>query len=100
MNNEFSAIVVLRVPNCHDDDGILIAAVNRFGCIGPNSTEVPPSLFFNNDAQTAEGQSTTETITPVEDESNPCKYIRCQCTLHFCAISLQIGHVTLCMHSN
>ena len=67
--NESSTLTVLRIPNCHEDDGILVAAVNRFGCVGPNSSEVQPSLFLDNNAQNTEGGSTTVTIPPIEDET-------------------------------
>ena len=56
---EFSAISVLRVPNCHDDDTrIQVAAVNRFGCVGMNSSEVQPSLLDDIPNATADGAST------------------------------------------
>ena len=38
-------VSTLTVPNCGDDIGILVAAVNRIGCAGLNSSEVQPSLI-------------------------------------------------------
>ena len=56
---ESSAISVLRILNCRDDIRIQVAAVNLFGCVGLNSSEVQPSLSFDT-AQTTEGTQTTE----------------------------------------
>ena len=39
-NHEFNVV------NCHDDDvRVLVAAVNRFGCEGPNSSQIQPILL-------------------------------------------------------
>ena len=57
-DNETSAIVPLRVPNCHDNIRIKIAAVNIFGCMGLNSSEVRASLLPDNGPKT-EGRSNT-----------------------------------------
>ena len=57
--NESSTVTVLRVPSCHDDDGLIVAAVNRFGCIGLNSSEIRPNLFFDAIPTTAGGSTTT-----------------------------------------
>ena len=64
MNIEPSAIAVFHIQNCHDNVSIQVAAVNRFGCIGPNSPEVKPSLLtVNRDRSTTvipiKGGSTT-----------------------------------------
>ena len=72
-DTESSTITVLSVPNCRDADVILVAAVNRFGCVGPNSPKVQPNLFFDGNAQTTEGGSTTVTITPIEDRTTSSK---------------------------
>ena len=40
-----STISTLTVPNCGDDIRIQIAAVNRIGCVGMNSSEVQPVLL-------------------------------------------------------
>ena len=80
---ESSAISVLRIPNCRSDDTIQVAAVNRFGCVGMNSSEERPSLFtfVDNNTQTGEGGSIT--VIPIEDRSDSSKYVmRCRCTLH------------------
>ena len=62
--NESSALTVLRVPNCREDDRILVAAVNHFGCVGMNSSTMPnlhqPSPLIT------ESESTINTCTPIE----------------------------------
>ena len=40
-----STITTLSVPNCGDDVRIQVAAVNRDGCVGMNSSEVQPILL-------------------------------------------------------
>ena len=36
----------LNVVNCRDNDvRVLVAAVNRFGCEGPNSSQIQPILL-------------------------------------------------------
>ena len=65
-NNVSSAITVLNIRDCHDSDiDILVAAVNHFGCEGMNSSEITPSLFFDNPRTTDDGYTT---VTPTEDE--------------------------------
>jgi hypothetical protein len=59
MDLEFSAISVLRVPNCQDENTrIQVAAVNRVGCMGINSYEVQPSLLDDIPTTTAGNVST------------------------------------------
>ena len=53
--NGASATSSLNVPNCRNNVSIHVAAVNRFGCMGINSSEIQPSLF---DVPTAEGGTT------------------------------------------
>ena len=60
VNSENSAISVLQVPNCRDEDTrIQVTAVNRVGCVGINSSEVRPSLLDIQTATTANGSATT-----------------------------------------
>ena len=66
---ESSAISVLRIPNCRSDDTIQVAAVNRFECVGMNSSKIQPNLF-NDSAQT----SGSTTSTPIESTSTAGKY--------------------------
>jgi hypothetical protein len=40
-----SVITTLTVPNCDDDIRVQVAAVNRIGCVGMNSSEVQPDLL-------------------------------------------------------
>ena len=40
-----SAIIALRIRNCHGNDSIQVAAVNRFRCRGENSLQTRPSLL-------------------------------------------------------
>ena len=77
---ESSTITVFRIPNCRDDDGILVAAVNRFGCEGLNSSEVVPNLLPNNIAQTTEGGST---ITPTQSGSGSVSSKWCKMSTAF-----------------
>ena len=66
INNESSAISILRVPNCHDSGiSIKVAAVTRFGCIGLNSSEVQPTLFMTN-VQTQTTTDFSEALTTSE----------------------------------
>ena len=76
VDNETSAISLVRIPNCHSDDSIQVAAVNRFGCVGMNSSEVQPSLSFNR-LLTTEGThgSTTIHSTPIGSTSGYSKSI-------------------------
>lgn len=76
---ESSAISVLLVPNCHDNDTIQVVAVNRFGCVGLNSSEVRPSLSFDSAQITEDAQSTQDTHgsttgTPIGSTSTSSKY--------------------------
>ena len=55
-----STISALRVPNCIDDICIQVAAVNHFGCVGMNSSEVQPStLDTPTNTPTDNGSATT-----------------------------------------
>ena len=62
-----SILSTLTVPNCGDDIRVQVAAVNRDGCIGMNSSEVQPTLLDiptastsnGNESATTEGGSTT-----------------------------------------
>lgn len=56
MENESSAISVLQVPKCGDNIHIQVAAVNRFGCIGPN-VDVLPRLLDRRTATTEGGSA-------------------------------------------
>jgi hypothetical protein len=38
-------LTTLMVPNCGDDIRVQVAAVNRVGCLGMNSSEVQPILL-------------------------------------------------------
>ena len=53
-----STLSTLTVPNCRDGIGIQVAAVNRFGCVGLNSSKVQPSLL---DIPTAPTENTMTT---------------------------------------
>ena len=56
-----STISALTVPNCIDDIRIQVAAVNHFGCVGMNSSEVQPSGLdiIPTDTPTEDGSATT-----------------------------------------
>lgn len=45
VETESSAIIALRIRNCHRNDTIQVAAVNRFGCVGEISLKTSPSLL-------------------------------------------------------
>ena len=45
IQTESAAITALRIRNCHRNDSIQVAAVNRFGCVGGNSLQTQPSLL-------------------------------------------------------
>ena len=55
-----STISTLAVPNCGDDIRIQVAAVNRFGCVGMNSSEIQLTLLDIPIAPTLGGSATTE----------------------------------------
>ena len=41
----FSTTIDLTIPNCRDgNNSIQVAAVNRLGCVGPNTSHIPLSL--------------------------------------------------------
>jgi hypothetical protein len=40
-----STLSTLTVTNCGDDVRVQVAAVNRIGCVGMNSSEVPVTLL-------------------------------------------------------
>ena len=61
-----SAIFSLRIHNCHRNDSIQVAAVNRFGCVGENSLQTQPSLL--DDIARTTG-STTSTPTGSTSDS-------------------------------
>ena len=61
VNFVLSAISVLQVPNCLDEDTrVQVAAINRVGCVGMNSSEVRPTLLDIQTATTPNGSVTTE----------------------------------------
>ena len=53
-------VTILRVSNCGDDTRILVAGVNRDGCMGMNSSEVLPILVDTPTASTHNVSATTE----------------------------------------
>ena len=57
-DNETSFLASLFVPDCRDDIRIQVAAVNLFGCVGLNSTEVKPDLL-DSPTDTTEDRSTS-----------------------------------------
>ena len=54
-----STLITLTVLNCGDDIHIQIAAVNRVGCVGMNSSEVQLTLLDIPTAPTEDGGSIT-----------------------------------------
>ena len=58
VETESAAITALRIRNCHDNDSIQVAAMNRFGCIGENSLQTQPNLL-NSIAITTESITST-----------------------------------------
>jgi hypothetical protein len=70
-----STLTTLTVMNCGDDTRVQVAAVNRFGCEGMNSSEVQPNLLEIPIAPTDDGSVTTEsgpaTRTTTEGGSTP-----------------------------
>jgi hypothetical protein len=67
--NESSAILALRIRNCHGNDSIQVAAVNRFGCVGASSPKTQPSLL--DDITRTTGSTTS---TPIGSTSASGKY--------------------------
>ena len=46
MNISFSTTIGLTIPNCRvGNNSIQVAAVNRLGCVGPNSSYIQLSLL-------------------------------------------------------
>ena len=82
MDIESSTISVLRIPNCHGDNiGIQVGAVNRFGCVGMNSSVVHLSFDSvqtttqgTDDAQTTEEARGSTTSTAIGSTSTSSKY--------------------------
>ena len=66
MEIEFSTTTILVVPNCCSDDtlSLQVAAMNRFGCVGPNSSPTQLRLME---------LPTTTSVNTV----SPGKYIVC-----------------------
>jgi hypothetical protein len=58
-NISSSTISTVTVPNCGDDIRVQVAAVNRVGCVGMNSSEVQPVLLAIPTVPTEDGPSTT-----------------------------------------
>ena len=55
-----STISTLTVMNCGDDIRVQVAAMNRIGCVGLNSSEVQPTLLDIPAASNGNGSATTE----------------------------------------
>jgi hypothetical protein len=53
-----STVTTFTEKNCGDDDFVLVAAVNRFGCVGMNSSEVQPVLLDIPTVPTEDGSAT------------------------------------------
>ena len=70
VETESFAITALRIRNCHRNDSIQVAAVNRFECVGEDSLQTRPSLL-GSIARTTESNtgtpigSTTDTGTSI-----------------------------------
>ena len=70
-----STISTLTVPNCGNDILVQVAAVNRIGCVGMNSSEVQltrldiPTTSNGNGSATTEGGSTTAEGRSVQTSS-------------------------------
>jgi hypothetical protein len=56
-----STISTLTLSNCGEDTRVQVAAMNRFGCAGLNSSEVSPVLLDNLPNTTTEGVSAPTT---------------------------------------
>ena len=85
-NNSSSTLITLTLMNCGDDIRIQVAAVNRVGCVGMNSSEVQPvPLNIPPAPATSEGGSaaTTEggsaTITDGGSASTSSKHLKNNC---------------------
>ena len=55
-----STISTFTVPNCDEDTRVQVAAVNRAGCVGMNSSEVQLTLLDIPAGPTDDGSTTTE----------------------------------------
>ena len=55
-----STISTFTVPNCGDDTRIQVAAMNRIGCVGMNSSEVQLTLLNIPTPSNGNGSVTTE----------------------------------------
>ena len=72
-----STLITLTVPNCGDDVRIQVAAVNRVGCVGMNSSEVQPSLLdIPAIPATTEGGSNATTEGGSASASISSKYLK------------------------
>ena len=59
MNISSSNTIDLNITNCRDgNNSIQVAAVNRLGCVGPNSSHIQLNLIFS------EMQVVTVTVPP------------------------------------
>ena len=61
-----STISTLRIQNCGDDLRVQVAAMNRVGCIGMNSSAVQPILFPMGGSAITTSATTTTTNTTVD----------------------------------
>ena len=72
-----STLITLTVPNCGDDVRIQVAAVNRIGCVGMNSSEVlPVPLDIPTTPATTEGGSNATTEGGSASASISSKYLK------------------------
>ena len=53
-----STLITLTLSSCGVDVRVQVAAMNRFGCVGMNSSEIQPSPLDDIPNATAEGAST------------------------------------------
>ena len=58
--DSLSTVSTLSVSNCGDDIRIQIAAMNRVGCVGMNSSEVLLVLIDTPSSPTDDGSTTTQ----------------------------------------
>ena len=72
-----STLTTLTVPNCGDDIRIQVSAVNRVGCVGMNSSEVPPLLLDipTASASNGNGSATSEGGSTAAEGGSSSKYI-------------------------